>query len=207
MAKNITNRIIGTGYVESTPVVNHYHNGKVYKVVSLWAPRKFSKLNKKDYVRIYLSEESSEAYCGLFKVGNLITFEGSFIKSKITETLSDVAVILDHAEITDSEDTLGFRVEVIGEIVKLSESVEHNNMISQSFLVLVDTDLESRVILKFTAVDKMINVLHSLDIKQNSRVELKGSLLSYQVKNRSDITAYLHDTRVNSVKKLGDNIE
>jgi hypothetical protein len=207
MNENLKNRVFGVGYVESQPTVNHYHNGKVYRVVSLWAYRKFSKQGRKDYIRLYLSEEDFEKYSSIFKKGVAISFEGFLVKSKITETLSDVAVSLVKAEEVLCDSETGFKLTITGSVIKMNNALVTEKMTSQNFLILIDSDDESRVILKTTATDRMVDAIAAIEVSLGTRVEIKGTLLSYPVKNRDDLTAHLHDTRIVNLKKLGDTLE
>lgn len=210
MLTNNTN-ISGLVKVEEQPVQNHYHEGKMFSSVKVSSQRG-ADTSKIDYLRIYFSYELDQNYKNVFKPGNFIKYTGNIVKSKITESLSDIAVSLETAELVDQEELnkmiekvghvkSGSILNISGRVIKIGKEVVSKNIKSVSLLVMNEDDKGYRVIVKFTGVGEIAEKINGLN--KDDQVKITAKVYSYKIKNRLDLdNYYLHDSRILSINKI-----
>lgn len=195
-------KVSGLVKVEETPVPNHYHDGKIFSSVKVSSQRSGAN-SKIDYLRLYY--DSSLDWKDNFKVGNYIEFTGELVKSKITESLSDIAVSLETMSllinVDESKIKTGSTLTMQGIVIKINPETVSNNIVSVSILVMSENEEGKKVIAKLTGVGKIAEIIKS--IQKDSEVEIIAKVYSYHIKNRLDLSNYyLHDSRISSIKLI-----
>lgn len=194
-----TTKVHGIVDVIDYAVESHYHNGKLYYSVEVKSDRKTTKSTKTDYLRLYVDT----SLAGLFAPGVIVEYTGTLVKSKITESLSDIAVAVDTVQPLDVaiNPTMGSTVELEGKIIKINKEVVNNGVKSVSMLVANESDDGRRVIVKLTGIGRTADIITTFNL--NDMVDVKANIYSYLVKNKDLSQAYyLHDSRITSIELL-----
>ena len=205
--------VAGLVKIEEQPTQNHYHEGRAYHSVKVSSQRN-ADASKVDYLRLYFSYDSNQDFKNVFKPGNYIRFSGSVVKSKITESLSDIAVSLDSATLVPKEELdkmievhsyvkSGSVINMTGEIIKVGKEIISNNIKSVSILVMEEDENGYKVIVKFTGVGDAAEKISKMS--KGDLVKILAKVYSYKIKNRIDLdNYYLHDSRISSITKIVD---
>ncbi len=192
-------RVKGLVEVVDYPVENHYHDGKLYYSVEVRSERASAKVNKTDYLRLYINSTQAT----LLTPGAIIKYIGTLVKSKITESLSDIAVAVDSLEVMPVviQPALESVLEIEGRIIKINNEVINNNVKSVSILVANEADDGRRVIAKLTGIGRIADIITTFNL--GDIVDVVANIYSYQVKNK-DLAEnyYLHDSRIISIDLL-----
>lgn len=193
--------VTGVVRVHSAPDVSHMHDGRLYYLVVVSSKRAQSP-NKRDFLRLYYDPEKFDK--SIMKVGEVIYYEGYLVKSKLTETLNDIAVAVTNMRKADNESSdTGSVISLEGRVIDVSESL--NGPVSGikpvSMLVAVESNDNKRVVVKLTGVGRTAEIIKSLSSDDNVRVIAR--IYSYKIKNKSELEGHhLHDSRVISIERL-----
>ena len=203
----------GLVVVEEAPIANHYHEGKVFNSVTVLSYRG-DKNSKVDHLRLYFEQGKFDT--ALFTVGNYIKYTGDLVKSKITESLSDIAVSLETVAIVTPEElkeneelnlhlATGSVLDMTGTIIKISPETVSKDITSISILVMTENADGRRVIAKLTGVGRMAEIIKTLN--KDDVVNVYAKVFSYPTKNRTDgASYYLHDSRIASIIKVSGEV-
>lgn len=224
----IINSVKGVSIIVSEPVFTHYYDMMPYYAIEMVCIRDRS--CKTDRIFSYASQETLEGLSDELHIGDIVSYKGKLVTSRVDKSLNDIAVLIESIKVLEvakedtstddyvvnQENTINSSVELLrtkyiedsgniliitGELRKICDTKQSDKFKSKSIIVKVFTEKDSYVIVKLTAVGRLINTIDKLAIGDN--VYCVARIQSYEVKHRDDLKRnYIHDSILYSIAKL-----